>query len=221
MVKVKVKVKVKKCTKVKASASAKAKPRVRNSTGAKSKPDQAPKPKPKPKTKTKAKGKAGVKIERERAQYTKRDKNGVLKKHSILLPLTVTQARTFCHGEFPSINGKTHKYPAPSNTKAWTALVNDAFRFKNSEIAAFKAGLPKPTHPKRVQYEYVLYHMHKPQVQRRCTRNNHRHAHGLGVGDKRVVHHHNQKTMAFDDTVILTRCQHKKIHGKECVNGNS
>lgn len=41
--------------------------------------------------------------------------------------------------------------------------------------------------------------------------------HGLKVGDRRVVHHKNQDTMQFDQTVVMTHCEHHEEHGRVCA----
>ena len=126
------------------------------------------------------------------------------------------RAREICGGSFPVVNGRKYKYPAPSNVKAWTALVNSALRMKQRDNAALKAKKSVPQCANRRKYEYVLYHCNPHSKWKRTTRNKHRKAHGLKVGDPRVVHHHDQGSMDLKKTVVLTPCEHQQEHGRKC-----
>jgi hypothetical protein len=130
----------------------------------------------------------------------------------------VTQANVRMGGSFPVNKGRTHTYPAPSDEAAWTKLVNNALRLRHDEICARREGREKPVCAQKSKYEYLLNHCSKKAKQQRAIRNKHRKLHGLVKGDNRVVHHNNQRTMSFASTEVLTPCQHKHVHGKECID---
>lgn len=132
-------------------------------------------------------------------------------------PLTTAQAKKRMGGSFPVIKGNRFRYPNPSNEVAWTALVNKAVAQREKDMAAVKSGKEKPRCAMRAKYEYILFHCGPRTKQKRAIRNKHRRMHGLKKNDPRVVHHHDQKTMSFAKTVVMTPCQHKKVHGGSCV----
>lgn len=136
---------------------------------------------------------------------------------SSAINLTTAQAKARMGGSFPNLNGRKHKYPPPSNEKAWTLLVNRALRMRQREVDAYKAGRKPPVCKLRTKYVYLLYNCTPKAKWKRATRNSHRKRAGLTKGDPRVVHHHDQRTMSYASTEIMDRCQHKRVHGNECI----
>jgi hypothetical protein len=133
-------------------------------------------------------------------------------------PLTTAQAIKVCSTGncFPVIKGKKYRYPKPSEKEAWTKLINKA-RLEHAKVQyAVRSGKVPKYHPQRRKFEYILHHKHPDSMKKRAIRNKHRSLHGLQVGDDRHVHHNNQKTMALSSTVVLTPCEHKKMHGQKC-----
>lgn len=130
-----------------------------------------------------------------------------------------TIAKRYYGGKFPIINGKKHKYPNSSNDNEWMKLINIAITYDKNRV---KALAHKTTVPicKDKRIEYILFHACPKQIKRRTIRNQHRSQHGLKKGDKRHVHHNNPNTMAFNKTVIVDRCAHKKLHGQRCLNSD-
>lgn len=155
------------------------------------------------------------------APAAKKKKQQPVKKVGVAIritkPLTTAQAKRRMGGSFPDIKGNRFRYPKPTNEAAWTTLVNKAVAQREKDMAAVKSGREKPRCAMRAKYEYILFHCGPRTRQKRAIRNKHRKMHGLEKGDPRVVHHHDQKTMSFAKTVVMTPCQHKKIHGGACV----
>ena len=135
-------------------------------------------------------------------------------------PLTVAQAKRRMGGAFPRVKGTKYRYPVPSNESAWTSLVNRARQWEYKERQAFLAGKPPPKCACKSKYQYILHHASPRERKRRSLRNQHRAALGLKKGDKRVVHHRDRKNLSLESTEVLTRCQHKKIHGQRCLNND-
>ena len=131
--------------------------------------------------------------------------------------MTTAQARRKMGGKFPDISGRQHAYPPSSNEKAWTALVNRAVRMRFKDKLALASNKSPPSCKARPQYEYILFHCSPYSKRKRAIRNAHRKLKGLKVGDPRVVHHENQRTMNFSSAVVLTKCQHKRAHGATCT----
>ena len=130
--------------------------------------------------------------------------------------LTPAQAKRRLGGKFPAIKGGKYRYPAPTNKKGWTSLVNRALQQKYKDDLARYNGKPVPKCQYRRKFEYILWHCSPIDRKRRNIRGQHRAMHGLGKGDDRVVHHIDQDTLDFNRTVVLTHCQHQAIHGKAC-----
>lgn len=135
----------------------------------------------------------------------------------MFVALTPAQAKARMGGSFPVVKGSRYRYPAPSNTEAWTRLVNNALKQRQKDMYALSCGKPLPVCPCRRKYEYILWHVSPRSKWKRTIRGKHRAMHGLKVGDPRVVHHKNQETMAFDQTVVQTHCEHHKEHGRICT----
>lgn len=129
-------------------------------------------------------------------------------------PLTIAQAKKYCGGKWPEVRGK--KYTYPKTDQGWTRLINTARNFRYREGLAIKSGKKPPQSKFKYKYEYILFHCSPYSRGKRAIRNKHRQMHGLKVGDPRVVHHHDQKSMDFKKTVVLDHCQHKKVHGGSC-----
>lgn len=173
-------------------------------TNTKTKTSTKPEPKPKPKKTTKAKKATNKKT------ITKPKSKATVK------GLTTAQAKRKVGGKFPQVSGRKYKYPAPTNEKAWTSLVNQAHNMRKRDKAALKQNKNLPVCAMRAKYEYILFHCGPRSKWKRATRNSHRRKKGLARGDPRVVHHEDQKTMSYASAVVLTKCQHKRAHGAAC-----
>ena len=142
------------------------------------------------------------------------------KNKSALAPpkqLTIAQAKRRMGGKFPSLKGRKHRYPTPSNEKAWTDLINKALKFRYLDLKAYEQGKTRRTSPNlRSKYNYLLFHSKSHDKWKRATRNKHRKLMGLKKGDKRVVHHENQRTMSLRSARIVSHCEHQKEHGRTC-----
>nr|BDC16833.1 hypothetical protein [Sicyoidochytrium minutum DNA virus] len=131
--------------------------------------------------------------------------------------VTVKKAKSYFGGTFPKVNGKVHKYPRPDDEEAWVWLIVEALTYKKLQWYIMRYRLPKKKEPRRSQYEYVLYHGRPDQIKRRAKRNKDRRALGLTVGDPRHVHHMKQDDLDIKHTVLLTQCEHKRLHGGRCL----
>ena len=166
---------------------------------AKAKPTKSKATKAKP-TKAKARTKTKLTLQRKRP-----------------VALTREQALVFFGGSFPVVKGSTHAYPKPTNGRGWTKLLNDARLAMYNRYLDDMNGRPRRTGVPYSKYEYILFHQSPRAKQKRAIRNKHRKEFGLKKGDPREVHHHNQTTMSKSSAQVLTKCQHKKAHGKRCI----
>lgn len=134
-------------------------------------------------------------------------------------PKAFTQASALKRfgGKWPTVTKtKSSKFTYPTTAKGWTSLLNQAlFFFYRERLAVYEGRKPRKNRL-RDKYMYALYHIRPYHKKRRVIRGQHRNQYGLKVGDPRQVHHKNQKTMAFEDTELVTHCQHQRAHGKVC-----
>tara|TARA_R110002153_G_scaffold45380_1_gene128018 strand:- start:4259 stop:4729 length:471 start_codon:yes stop_codon:yes gene_type:complete len=126
--------------------------------------------------------------------------------------LDVEKAKNYYGGKFPKIKGKKYKYPKPENEKGWICLITNALNYQDKKKIMLQKRMEPINNPK---FEYVLYHCRPDKIKDRAQRNKDRKIH-LEKGDDRVVHHYNQKNLKKSKTVILTHCEHQKMHGKKC-----
>ena len=124
----------------------------------------------------------------------------------------LTKLKSKYGGKVPSF--RSPKYP--TDEEGWTKFYADALTYWNKDKYCRENGYTPPVCAKKYRYEYVLFHGTQKEKSDRMARNRDRKMHGLKTGDKRVVHHHDQKTMDPRKTVKLTHCQHQRIHGKRC-----
>ena len=87
---------------------------------------------------------------------------------------------------------------------------------RQQDRIALDKGKDKPFCKERSKYTYILYHCQPRQKWKRAKRNEHRKAHGLLKGDKRIVHHEDQITMDIKSSVVLDHCAHMRAHNREC-----
>lgn len=124
-------------------------------------------------------------------------------------------AKKFYGGSFPLIKGRKYTYPLPHEEDKWMRLVKAAIAYDKKNKDFLSKGL-KPPRSADPRHHYILFHARPQEIARRSIRVQHRRMHGLEVGDPRQVHHEDQDTMAFKDTILLTHCQHKREHGQAC-----
>lgn len=131
-------------------------------------------------------------------------------------PVTTAQAKRLLGGSFPRVKGKKYRYPSPSNEKAWTRLVNAALAYHQKRLKALADGKDPPTSPHLYKFRYILFNVQPDEKKKRSKRSSHRRKLGLKVGDKRVVHHRDPKTLSLESAEIQSHCQHKRSHGAKC-----
>ncbi len=117
-------------------------------------------------------------------------------------------------GDLPNIRGRKYKYPSSTDEDAWKFLYANCLNYKKyTRICIYYSKKP---YDRDYLCEYLLYHATKKQIKRRAIRNSHRRRLGLKVNDPRQVHHEDQTDLKFSKAVILTPCEHKKLHGHKC-----
>jgi hypothetical protein len=126
--------------------------------------------------------------------------------------LDVKKAKSYYGGCFPSIKGKKYRYPKPEDETAWVLLITNALNYQDKKKHSLRNGYIPKNHPK---FEYILYHCRPDKIKDRTQRNKDRKK-VLKKGDDRVVHHYNPSDLKKSKTVILTHCEHQKMHGKTC-----
>lgn len=160
------------------------------------------KPKPKPKKSTTKKKK-----------FTGRYPKGVVVKSS---ECDLNKLKKLYGGKLPDIKGKKRKYPSRDDEDGWRVVYAAALTYKNKDRFCRTRGYEPPACAHKSKYEYLLFHGRPDKKKDRAARNRDRKIHGLKKGDKRVIHHLDPNDMSTKKTVMLTHCQHQRMHGKVC-----
>lgn len=142
----------------------------------------------------------------------------------------IKEAKSFHGGSFPKVNGRVHQYPEPHEEVQWVILIRRAKNWKSDCLDCFhreKGGEYIPpdmdprNDPKRSMYRYALEEGTPGNKHKRNLRTKDRYHlmknKVLKKGDKLELHHHDQDSMDPNKVVILSRCEHLKMHGKTCT----
>lgn len=138
-------------------------------------------------------------------------------------PFTLQEALEFYRSDtFPDIQKRAtsrYAYPRPTEKAKWVRLLNSARLWYYRRRLADWKGQKGPVigDHLRNKYAYLLFHVQKYSRCRRSLRVQHRRKLGLKVGDERVVHHEDPRTMSLERAVVLDHCHHQRVHGKVCA----